>query len=132
MKELLFTRGLQRSVPLFGGMDAEFEKAKTRLNTLSTEPGNDVKLQIYGLFSVYTGFMFILGSVYTGFMFILGSVYTGFMFILGSVYTGFMFMLGSVYTGIMFTLGSVYTEDYRDLSHYLEVWMLNLRKLRQD
>lgn len=48
--QLLFTRGLQRSVPLFGGMDAEFEKAKTRLNTLSTEPGNDVKLQIYGLF----------------------------------------------------------------------------------
>ena len=35
-------------------MNAEFEKAKTRLNTLSTEPGNDVKLQIYGLFKQAT------------------------------------------------------------------------------
>ncbi|ESO96902.1 hypothetical protein LOTGIDRAFT_178218 [Lottia gigantea] len=34
--------------------DAEFNKAKERLNTLSEAPGNDIKLKIYGLFKQAT------------------------------------------------------------------------------
>jgi uncharacterized integral membrane protein len=33
-----------------GAHDSEFEKAKTRLNSLQEDPGNDVKLRIYALF----------------------------------------------------------------------------------
>lgn len=33
-----------------GAYDADFDKAKSRLNTLQNDPGNDVKLKIYGLF----------------------------------------------------------------------------------
>jgi len=35
---------------LLGKYDAEFSHAKDRLNALKEDPGNDVKLKIYGLF----------------------------------------------------------------------------------
>ncbi|XP_022340974.1 enoyl-CoA delta isomerase 2-like isoform X2 [Crassostrea virginica] len=37
-----------------GAYDADFDKAKSRLNTLQNDPGNDVKLKIYGLFKQAT------------------------------------------------------------------------------
>ncbi|WAR12960.1 ECI2-like protein [Mya arenaria] len=37
-----------------GAYDAEFNKAKERLNSLKEDPGNDVKLKIYGLFKQAT------------------------------------------------------------------------------
>jgi len=35
-------------------LNAEFEKAKEKLNTLQNEPGNDIKLKIYALFKQAT------------------------------------------------------------------------------
>jgi len=39
---------------LFSELDADFDQAKQTLNILKSEPGNDVKLQIYALFKQAT------------------------------------------------------------------------------
>ena len=40
-----------------GAFDAEFAKAKERLNTLKEDPGNEIKLKMYALFKqVMPGF----------------------------------------------------------------------------
>ena len=43
-------RSLNTSNMRMGAFDAEFSKAKDRLNALKEDPGNEVKLQIYALF----------------------------------------------------------------------------------
>lgn len=46
------------AVNTMGAHDAEFSKAKERLNQLKEDPGNDVKLKIYGLFKQVTFYTF--------------------------------------------------------------------------
>ena len=43
-------RNFSLTSKLSSEIDADFEQAKQTLNVLKSEPGNDVKLQIYALF----------------------------------------------------------------------------------
>lgn len=49
---MLLLRSLQCTTTRFlsTNADVEFKQAQEKLNTLKTEPGNDVKLKIYALF----------------------------------------------------------------------------------
>merc|ERR1712183_651161 len=47
-------RSLSLTQNLFSELDADFDQAKQTLNILKSEPGNDVKLQIYALFKQAT------------------------------------------------------------------------------
>ncbi|XP_061198324.1 enoyl-CoA delta isomerase 2-like isoform X2 [Saccostrea echinata] len=51
---IIQNRSIQLSVRAMGAYDDDFEKAKTRLNFLKDDPGNDVKLRIYALFKQAT------------------------------------------------------------------------------
>ncbi|XP_048755262.1 enoyl-CoA delta isomerase 2-like [Ostrea edulis] len=53
-RNLIQTRAFQVSLQAMGAYDSEFEKAKTQLNSLQDDPGNDVKLKIYALFKQAT------------------------------------------------------------------------------
>ena len=43
-------RLLHHSVKLYAVSDTDFQAAKDRVGTLTQDPGNDVKLKMYGLF----------------------------------------------------------------------------------